>query len=164
MVGTLLAVPVDGALWVLARLLWRDMQRAEYLADALGARVAGSQAMVKALEMLMLQSAFALAIQRAAHGDDGTDVIDRAREAVHDVPDRERERRRRVARLEQARLEGTHPPTGMRIELLEQRPPLPPAITLDTARAKRLGEELRPFSAAAGTAILDAHRGALYSG
>ena len=159
-----LALPVDGALWLLARLLWRDMQRAEYLADALGARVAGSQAMVEALETLMLQSAFALAVQRAAHDENGMDVMDRVREAVHGVPSRERERRRRVARLEQARLEGTHPPTCKRIELLEQRPPQPSAVTLETARAKRVDEELRPFSAAAGTAILDAHRGALYSG
>ena len=66
-------------------------------------------------------STFQGAIQQAALADDASGALDRVRAALRSVPERERERRRRVARLEQTRLEDTHPPTGMRIALLEER-------------------------------------------
>ena len=155
--------PVDGVLWLEARLLLRDMQRAEYLADALAARVAGSRATIALHERILLASTFALVVQQAAHEDAG-DVLDRLRLSLQLVPDRERERRRRVARLEQARLDDTHPPTGMRIALIEGRPAQVPRIWLDNDRSHRIDAELEPLAGVIDRELLDRHRSRLYYG
>jgi heat shock protein HtpX len=160
----LVSRPVDAVLWLEAVLLLRDMQRAEYLADALAARVAGTPAAIALEERLLLASTFMLAVQQAAHADADVDVLGHATEALRAVPDRERERRRRVARLEHVRLDDTHPPTGMRIAMLEGRPVQQPAVTLNSAWSARIEAELEPMHERIGREVLDAYRGSLYSG
>ena len=159
----LVSRPVDAVLWLEARLLLRDMQRAEYLADALAARVAGTDAAVALEERLLLWSAFELVVQQAVH-DNASDVLNRLRLSLQLVPDRERERRRRVARLEEARLEDTHPPSGLRIELLEGRAAEPPRVVLKSAQSRRIDTELEPLAARVDHELLDAFRGRLYRG
>ena len=160
----LVSRPVDAVLWLEAVLLLRDMQRAEYLADALAARVAGTPAAIALEERLLLASTFMLAVQQAAHADADVDVLGHATDALRAVPDRERERRRRVARLEHVRLNDTHPPTGMRIAMLEGRPVQEPAVTLNSAWSARIEAELEPMHERIGREVLDAYRGSLYSG
>ena len=110
------------------------MQRAEYLADARrGARRRHRGGDRGCTSGCCCTRTFQHAIQRAAIEDDAPGALDRVRAALRAVPARERERRRRIARLEQARLEDTHPPTGMRIALLEERAPQPPLVTLDAS-------------------------------
>jgi Zn-dependent protease with chaperone function len=159
----LVSRPVDAVLWLEARLLLRDMQRAEYLADALAARVAGTQAAIALDERLLMWSSFELVVQQAVH-DGASDVLTRLRLSLQLVPDRERERRRRVARLEEARLEDTHPPSGMRIELLEGRPAEPPRVVLNSAHSWRIDSELEPLAARVDHELLDVYRGRLYRG
>ena len=159
----LVSRPVDALLWLEAHLLLRDMQRAEYLADALAARVAGTAAAIALQEQMLLTSAFWLAVQQAAQAGDDGDVLARATEALCAVPDRERERRRRAARLEHARLDDTHPPTGMRIAMLEGRPAQAPAVTLNSAWSARIDTELEPLRMQIG-ARCSTYRSSLYSG
>ena len=145
-------------------LLLRDMQRAEYLADALAARVAGTPAAIALQERMLLASTFTLAVQQAAHADASGDVLAQATDAMRAVPERERERRRRVARLEHVRLEDTHPPTAMRIAMLEGRPAQAPAVTLNSAWSARIDAELEPLRERIGREVLDSYRGSLYYG
>jgi Zn-dependent protease with chaperone function len=159
----LVSRPVDAALWLEARLLLRDMQRAEYFADARAAEVAGSAATIALHERLLLWSAISLTIQHASH-EDATDVLDRLYVAVQLVPDRERERRRRVARLESTRLEDTHPPTGMRIALVEGRAAVEPKVVLGEQRSRQIDAELAPFADRVDRELLDTYRGGLYYG
>jgi Zn-dependent protease with chaperone function len=154
--------PIDAVLWLEARLLLRDMQRAEYLADAAAARVAGTAAAIALEERLLLYSTFWGAIQQAALADDARGALDRVRTALRSVPEREHERRRRVARLEQTRLEDTHPPTGMRIALLEERAALPPAVTLSAFASARIDAELELLAAATGRELVDRYRASLH--
>ena len=156
--------PIDAVLWLEARLLLRDMQRAEYLADAAAARVAGTAAAIALHERLLLYSTFQGAIQQAALADDAHGALDRVRAALRSVPERERERRRRVARLEQTRLEDTHPPTGMRIALLEDRAARPPAVRLDASASARIDAELEPLVTPTGRALVDRYRASLHYG
>jgi Zn-dependent protease with chaperone function len=159
----LISRPVVAVLWIEARLLLRDSQRAEYLADALAARVAGTQAVVALHERTLLWSTFELVVQHAAH-ENATDVLDRLRVSIQLVPDRERDRRRRVARLKQSRLDDSHPPTGMRIEMLEGRPATEPQVVLNTAQSHRIDAELEPLAERIDREMLDAYRGRLYTG
>jgi Zn-dependent protease with chaperone function len=160
----LLTRPIDAVLWLEARLLLRDGQRAEYLADAAAARVAGTAATIALHERLLQYPTYQHAVQRAALDDDALGALDRVRAALDTVPARERERRRRIARLEHARLEDTHPPTGMRLALLEARPPLPPIVTLDRVASERIDAELAPLAPAAGRELVDRYRASLHFG
>ena len=93
------------------KLASHDAHREEYLADALAARVAGTAAVVELHERLLFESVLELAIQRAARADQaaGEDVFELLRDGIEAIPDREVERRRRVARFEGPMLEDPHP-------------------------------------------------------
>ena len=153
--------PVDAVLWLEVRLLYRDMQRAEFLADAQAARAAGTAAVIALHERSLLSSQFELAVQQA--GDEAA-LFARLHDALESVPERELERRRRVARLEHTRLDLTHPPIALRIALLEGRAALPPVATLNTAWSARIDSELEPLEREIAREVLDRHRSALYSG
>ena len=156
--------PVAALLAVEAHLLLHDSRRAEFLADALAARVASTNAVVALHEKLLLAATVEAAARRAVHERDGApfDVFAEARRAVAAVPAHERERRRRAARHEHARPDVTHPPTGQRIALLERRPPQPPGIVLDAERAAAIEAELAPSRAALAERIVERQRARLY--
>jgi Zn-dependent protease with chaperone function len=159
-------------LWLVARpfvallglqylLLHRDSQRAEYLADSLAAEIAGTRAVVQLHESLLHDSTVAAAVQRAARENE-VDVFSAIADAVSSVPPRERERRRRVARLESVRLSATHPPVGRRIALLEARPERPVKVALSGEQLDRLHAELASHREDLAARMVDAHRASLY--
>ncbi len=143
-------------------LLLRDSQRAEYLADALAARVAGTEAAVALSEKWLLESTFRGVVQHAARAGDDSDLFEELAAAVVEVPDRERERRRLVARLEGARLDATHPPTAKRIELLEKRPRQEPRVSLSPERSALIDAELGSRRRAIQQDLVDEYRDSLY--
>lgn len=157
----LVSRPVLGLYYVLLLLLLRDSQRAEYLADALGARVAGSKAEIGSQEKLLLESIFDTVALRSLHGPDQR-ILEELRTAICDVPGRELERRRRIARLEGTRLSATHPPIARRLELIEARPVEPGEVLLDVERSIRIGEEVRLLEESIGRRIADNYRSSLY--
>jgi Zn-dependent protease with chaperone function len=166
---------VNVVLWIVSRpalallqlqlhLLLRDSQRAEYLADALAARIAGTAATVGLHERLLLESMLNSTVQRAMHARrNGADLFDELDAVLQRVPERELERRRRAARLEDARLEATHPPTVKRIDLLERREPLEPRVVCDPARDERIAIELKPRESALAAALIEDYRDSLYA-
>lgn len=159
----LLSRPILGALLLELHLLHRDSHRAEYLADALAATVAGTPAMVAAHEKLLLASTFGAVVQRLAHEGTGSrDLFSEIAATFSAVPARELERRRRAARLEGARLDVTHPPTGMRLALLESRPATRALVELAEADSAAIDDELRPYAEQAQRRLTDEYRDALY--
>jgi Zn-dependent protease with chaperone function len=157
--------PILGVLYLELHLLLQDAQRAEYLADALGAEVAGTAGAVGVHEKSFLEPTFHAAVQRASRGREGeaADVFAEAVSAAAGVPDRERERRRRVARLEEARLDATHPPSARRLELLERRGPQEARVTLTDERSHAIDQELMPLRAPMQRLLVEEHRDALYA-
>jgi len=159
-----LSRPVYGLLLLEAHLLLQDMRRAEYLADVLAAQVAGTEATVSLAETILLGPAFAAIVSRNVHaarsGD--TTIFAELDAAVAAVTPRERERRRRIAQLERSRLDHTHPPTALRIELLEQRPRLEPAVTLDAETSEAIDDELARYRKPVADRIVDDARDRLY--
>lgn len=162
----LISRPLLGLLLLQLHLLLRDSQRAEYLADALAARVAGGEATIALQEKLLLASTVDAAVQHAARpGENGeTDLFEELVTATISIPERERERRRRVARLEQARLSDTHPPTAKRIALIEGRPPASLLVALDEGRSAAIDAELAGRRRAAQRELIDEYRDSLYAG
>lgn len=119
-------------LWMLGlnHLLWRDKQRAEYLADHCSARVAGTAAALSALDKLHLDGIYAQAVRYTAAQPAQRRLIAVLRQSIALLPRRERERLRRVQRLEASRLDSTHPPTAYRIALLEAHAALPASVSV----------------------------------
>jgi Zn-dependent protease with chaperone function len=155
--------PVLGLLLLELHLLLRDAQRAEYYADALAARVAGTRAAVSLHEQLLLESTFRFAVQRTAQARGGADLFAELESAVSGIPDRERERRRRVARLEASRLDDTHPPTAKRLELLEGREPVDAAVVCGAEQAGAIDAELAAHRHSVQSALLEDYRDSLYA-
>jgi Zn-dependent protease with chaperone function len=160
---------VDAVMWVVSRpsrwllalewhLLLHESQRAEYLADDFAARIAGTNTVISLHEKLLLESTFRGVVQ---HATGSSDLFDELRVAIEAVPERERLRRRRVARLETARLDASHPPTARRIELLERRPRREPL--LNVGPGELLDCELRPLRAPLQSKLIDAYRASIYA-
>lgn len=159
----LVSRPVLGLFLLEVHLLLGDSRRAEYQADALAARAAGTSAVVSLHEKLLLEPTLAALVQRATTASGVLfDVLSEFEATVARVPERERERRRRIARLEDARLGATHPPTAQRIELLEARPPQEPLVRADPETARRVDAELVPLRAGFQRRLADEHRDRLY--
>jgi Zn-dependent protease with chaperone function len=164
-VNVMLYVVSRPAYWLLLlelHLLLRDSQRAEFLADALAAGVAGTDAAVSLSEKMLLQSTFRGVVQKSAQRGNELDLFAELALVCGSVPDREKERRRRVARLEGTRLSSTHPPTAKRIELLERREQRNPEVVLDAGRSRTIDEELTPLRAPLQQRLVEEHRDALY--
>ena len=159
----LFAQPFRLLLLLELQLLLQDSKRAEYLADRLAAQTAGTGAIVGVHEKLLLERTAELAVHQYVVGrySSGDDVFDALRSAVTAVPERELERRRRIARLEGTRLASTHPPTGKRIELLERRQETQPAVVADAHVQEEIDTELRSVRPALSRRVVEQYRAAL---
>ena len=133
-------------------------RRQELYADLTSALVAGTDAAVSSLELDLLQDAFDVAANRAALDASRPHLGDAiaARAAAYDL------RQRTAARTEAAddlrRIDASHPPTVDRLELLERVDPSPPGLVLDSARSRRIDDELRPLLDAAFKRLGDGYR------
>ena len=159
--------PSLGLLYLQLFLLMRDSQRAEYLADALAAEVAGSRGSIGLSEKMFLEPTFRAVVQHAArerNEDAACDIFGELAAKVAGVPERERDRRRRVARLEEARLHDTHPPTALRIELVEARAVRDPIVSLDPAKSAAVDAELMGKRKEFQQLLVEEYRDSLYYG
>lgn len=156
----LLAQPIRLLLLLELHLLLENAKRAEYLADASAARVAGTAAVVGTHEKLLLGATTEVTVHQFALNRSRAegDVFDALRAASARLPERELERRRRLARLEESRLGATHPPTGRRIDLLLQRPALEGVIRIDEERQAAVEADLRPVRRSLSHRIVEEYR------
>jgi Zn-dependent protease with chaperone function len=134
--------------WLLGRLDLRSSQRAEYLADRTAAEIAGSEATAWALERTLLADTSLRALEQAVRFDQGIDPLEAVRRAVTEIPAREIERRVRVSRLRDTRIDSTHPPTYLRTKLIRTRPAQHALVVLDTDRHNAIDRELAPTAEA----------------
>jgi len=141
------------ALWLgLVALGQRGRQLAEYRADVLSARAAGSAASVELFDLLTLGDPVLMLIKRdaragvapAAWHETAAGVLAGARPELG-------VRRQSNVRAEVG-LFASHPPAGMRSRLIERRPAEPAAVVLDEATNARIEDELaKPVARCART-------------
>lgn len=133
------------ALWAaegINLLVMRQSQRAEYLADVLAATVAGREPMRRSLRKLALSEnvhkAFVdMALLRPA--ESLQDIVGRVAHQPEAVFDALAER----SRKEGWRVDATHPPTALRIALIERQDAFPPAVGLSPTETTALDAELQ---------------------
>lgn len=128
----------------------RAGQRAEYLADAIGARVASPVSMADALDAMVTGSdTCKMVIERhvsrklhsVSSGSD-PDFWDELRSALEAVPGSELERRRRVSKHALMQVTDTHPPAHLRISMLRGLPPGDAPVSLSAAQEDKIRAEL----------------------
>jgi Zn-dependent protease with chaperone function len=134
--------------WLLHLLLvWismRDSQRAEYMADEMAARAAGSAAAIRLLEQFLLGDAIDTVVRREARAGNGAAAwraaADQARERLAaDLP-----AFRQLSRRTDVSLFAGHPPTGLRAGLIASRAAQPATVVITEPEHARMDEELAP--------------------
>ncbi len=159
----LVSRPPYALLWLFARLTAHDSHRAEYQADELASRVAGTEAVVSLQETVLLDGLLYARVVRAAQsGSRGDGLMAGLVGEVRGVPPRERRRRRRVAGLETFSLDLFHPPMENRLAVIEARRSLPPAVTLAAEDSTTIDAELDAFTAEVERELVDTYRDAVY--
>ena len=134
-------------------------QRAEYLADAIGARLASPASMAAALDTIVTGRATqSWAVGRRRFGDRKTTVWDDISAALAALPEGEKERRRRELARERFSVTATHPPAHLRIKVMQGLPAAEARVTLTTTQEAQIQEELAKNYARVGAAVDEAVR------
>ena len=151
--------PLFGAVALLGTMLRaiseRAGQRAEYLADDLSCAVAGTAATKGLLEKVLVAKSCIQALASASRQGE-TDLWRSERDFVDSIPDYEMTRRRLVAASRLFNAESRHPPTDLRIRLVEARPASLCTIP-DVARMSIIDGELGLWSQTIEQSIRSLH-------
>ncbi|MEV1327974.1 M48 family metallopeptidase [Micromonospora costi] len=139
--------------WTLSRVLFaghlllvvaalRDSQRAEYLADEMAARAAGTPGAARVLDVLLRHESVALVVRQACRRGEGpegwrADAAGSLAAAADSMP-----LLRQLSVREQNSLFASHPPQGLRHRMLTARPPHEPRVVLTDERVARIDAEL----------------------
>jgi hypothetical protein len=125
-------------------------QRAEYLADELGARLAGSEAAYGLLAKLALADPVLSFLTAAKNRGMRANKVAPDRlwptvaEYVDSIPEAERQRRKIVDGLRNTRTDRSHPASHLRIALIEARPQWPGALKVSEDEWAEIDAELAP--------------------
>lgn len=138
--------------WLIYVSLARVGQRAEYLADAMAAAVAGTDAEVQAEQDMLgagsvdTSIATSVAATLRTHPrhvpDELLGVWAAVAERAARTPASELERRLRASKRSQTRVDDSHPPTWMRIQAVRSRPKQDPAVRVSDAEWTAIEHEL----------------------
>lgn len=163
----LLQVLTERLLFLLDRLTSRSGQGAEYRADLLAATVASPAAARGMLAALLLEPTAEAAVVRirsrsrlrtSRPGRDGGEAVaelwTELAGLAGGLTPRERERRLRLGAHEFAAVDSTHPPTHLRIALLD-RPVEPRPVAFGRIEQEKVEAELAPARGRVGERLLD---------
>jgi Zn-dependent protease with chaperone function len=123
-------------------------QRAEYLADALSARYAGTEPLLSTLDKLLLVSSTSQVLRQIIFYQPKADLLAELRRRLETVPPRERDRLRRADRLQAESLYATHPPVFRRRDVLLTRRTEPGRSRVSSSDWDAVERELAPALAA----------------
>ena len=129
-------------------LVWtsqRDSQRAEYLADEIGARAGGTEAAIGLADHGVFLVSIDTVVRREARAGNGMAAWYRAAQVARVNLAAVRPVLRRLSRHTEASLNASHPPTGLRAEMLERRPRQDAAVTLSEVTAAAIDQELAGY-------------------
>jgi len=149
LVINLVSLPIAGLIWLtsygLINLLWHDMQRAEYLADFLGALVAGTDGCLSLLDKIQLGETFEVTLIFSYLDRKTESLFANLRHRIGQVPEREIERLRRIEQLSEYRANSTHPPTNLRVDFLKAHYIAHPKVALSSNEFEQFEREMEPL-------------------
>jgi len=126
-------------------LVWtsqRDSQRAEYLADEMAARAGGTDAAVGLADHLVMAASIDTVVRREARAGNGMPAWhDAARTARANLAAK-LPLLRRLTQYTDVSLYASHPPAGLRAEMLQRRPRQAATVTLTETETAHIDDEL----------------------
>lgn len=172
---SLIAIPFEFILLGISELLFlamkgilllvlRESQRAEYLADRLAATVSGSEAMRNALEKLYLAEAVDQAVHRHVLTSRDAPLGPCLREVGGNVDAEELGRLREQSVARSWQVDATHPPTALRVAMLERGAPLPAVDLLAPDEQAALDTEVAHLIASQQREIVNRKVEQIYGG
>jgi heat shock protein HtpX len=120
----------------------RSTQRAEYQADEAAARAAGTEATIGLVDSLVTADLLHAAVRRAARLDPSPETWRRAADQARAEIAPRLPRLRQLSLRDEASLLRTHPPSGLRVQMLRARPWHAARVELTAAGAARIDAEL----------------------
>lgn len=147
---------------ILVHVVYNDSQRAEYLADYIGASISGTNAMKSLLDKLNLDNTFRIALQKSALSNGNINFFHELLTQVNLVPNKELERIHLVERLKGSSLHSTHPPTAYRISLIDQTDNFSPKVRLSNNDSLLIEKEIKQIRNNIERELLDGYKAALY--
>ncbi len=155
-----IAAFVPLALWiVLAHLIWRDSQRAEYLADYLASQLSGTDAQIGLLQKLRHADRYFELAKEIALQPNERDLYGELAHHITAIPEADAAPN---DPLEEYDLDSTHPPRAYRIEFLQAHRVAQPALEISQAEWDAVDAELAPVRRAMQEKILERYKGSLY--
>jgi Zn-dependent protease with chaperone function len=152
----LLRSMVAGVLMAQQLISLRASQRAEYLADAISARVASPASMAGSLDTIVTgRSTYSWILGRRRFTPKAV-IWDQLRSALPAVPESEKERCRREDARKRLTVIDTHPPAHLRMRMLRDLPASEASVSLSAAREEAINAELAQDYARVARQIDDA--------
>jgi Zn-dependent protease with chaperone function len=143
---------------LLVTLMRRSTQRAEYLADARAAELAGSRDAVAAFDKLLLAGPISAAMMATTDEHwQNQSLWDDLQKRAANFPERELERYRRIDREQGGRLDDTHPPTESRKRVIQERPQTVASQVLGHGENEAIDEELRNLTTRIQRDVIDTY-------
>ncbi len=150
-------------IYALSHLLWINSQKAEYLADHLATKSCGTKPMLDLLEKGQLgANRFMSVLHRVALSQKKKDLFSEIRRDILNLPEHEKERIRRIAKLEKSRLDTTHPPTFFRTEFLKNHFVKDTKILLSEEISNKIEEEISKIESQIQFDAIDKYKTYLY--
>jgi Zn-dependent protease with chaperone function len=143
MIQSLISGTFSAAHLLLLAVALRDGQRAEYLADELAAKAAGTDAAAGLSDVSVCMETVAMVVRQSARsGGSAAEWQEAAQRTVTAAAPRMPVLRQRSVRAE-ASMFASHPPAGLRGSMLRARPRRAAAVVLAEAESERIDGELR---------------------
>ncbi len=139
---------------VLDRLDSSTRNRAEYLADEMGARLGSTAGKIGVLERLTLRESVSYFIQRQRSARFTGALWPALHEYLDSVPEHERRRRLWLDTAHGASVDSTHPANYLRRRLLAARPQHTATVTADETEWAAIDAELAPYRALVARSLL----------
>jgi heat shock protein HtpX len=147
---------------LMAQLVYRDSQRAEYLADYLATVAAGKESMMAMLDKLHLHYIFEYSVQYVAVNRNGRTLFAELAHQLAALPPRELERVRRVGMMEDSALDATHPLTHFRINFLMERGESRGCVPFSDEEWARVSGEMKKVEPAIERYVLERYQWSLH--
>lgn len=152
-IGTVSETLANAFQWVLARLLFgahlvlvwiglRDTQRAEYLADEMAAKAAGSAAAADLFDAFLAVEVIDMVVRREARAEQGAARWRAAADETRAAGASRLPLLRQLSIRDDVSLFASHPPAGLRARMVEGRQWRTPAVVLTETRAEQIDAEL----------------------
>jgi Zn-dependent protease with chaperone function len=147
--------------YVIMKLLYLDSQRAEYFADYLATRVAGTEAMTSTLMSLEYNQHLGPFLLRgfAAADSTGASALELFQKFVGSMPESEIERLKRCQMAENAQIDSSHPPTAFRMRFLAAHPIEVGLVSLSKHEWDKIDAELKPLEIQMSERLIAAYIG-----